>query len=137
MAEAVIKPISPFAGNHQPRCLKQFRSQSLHLLQMLEQAIPLIRRITQLELIEGGFAQAAGLPQVAKCIGTGFSPELGTKPAGSQCKRAVQLVAARQLLFEFLLLRPVDGLHRQLVSPGKVKHHLAEALTLKLHQELD
>ena len=137
MAEAVIKTVPPFAGNHQSCCLQQFWSQSLHLLQMLEQAIPLIGRVTQLELIEGGFAQAAGLTQIAKCISTGVCSELCTEPAGGQCKRSVQLVAARQLLFEFLLLRTIDGLHRQLISAGKVKHHLAETLTLKLHQELD
>ena len=49
----------------------------------------------------------------------------------------MQLVTAGQLLAQALLLRALEGLHRQLVFARQLQHHIAEALTLQLHQELD
>ena len=53
MAEAVIEPVAPLAGNHQPSSLEKLRRQPLNLLKMLQQTIPLIRRIAELKGLRG------------------------------------------------------------------------------------
>ena len=45
--KTVIEPIASLTGHDQSSSFEQVRSQPLHLLQMLQQAIPLIRGITQ------------------------------------------------------------------------------------------
>ena len=42
MAEAVIEPVATLTGHHEAGSLQQLWCQPLHLLQMAEQAIPLI-----------------------------------------------------------------------------------------------
>ena len=49
----------------------------------------------------------------------------------------MQLVPAGKLLPEPLLLWPLQGFHRQLVLACQLQHHIAEALALQFHQELD
>ena len=70
MTETVIKTVAAFARNHQTRCFQKFRSESLHLLQVLQQTVPLIWCIAKFELFKRGFVQAACFTQIAKRICT-------------------------------------------------------------------
>ena len=63
--------------------------------------------------------------------------QLIAEPGGRQAQHPVQLIAARELLAQALLLRPLERLHRQLVAARQLQHHITEALALQFHQELD
>ena len=137
MAEAVIKPVAALAGNHQPSSLEKLRGQPFHLLKMLQQTIPLVRRIAELEGLLGGGAQPSGLTEVFEGLCARGCHQLAAKPTGSQGQGPLQLVPAGQLLPQPFLLRTIDRLDRQLISPRQIQHHIAETLALELHQELD
>ena len=49
----------------------------------------------------------------------------------------MQLFATGELLAQPLLLGAIEGLDWQLVFARQLQHHIAEALTLVLHQKLD
>ena len=137
MAEAVIKPITALARHHQTSCLQKLGSQSLHLLKMLQQTIPLIRRVAELEGLLGSRTQPSGLADVFEGFCARGRHQLATKPASSEGQSPLQLVPAGQLLPQPLLLRTIDRLDRQLIAPRQIEHDIAETLTLELHQKLD
>ena len=137
MAEAVIEPVAPLAGNHQPSSLEKLRRQPLNLLKMLQQTIPLIRRIAELKGLLGGGTQPSGLTEVLEGLCASRRHQLAAKPTGSQGQGPLQLVPAGQLLPQPFLLRTIHRLDRQLVAPRQIQHHIAETLALELHQELD
>ena len=49
----------------------------------------------------------------------------------------MKTITARELLPQTLLLGPLDRFDRQLIFPSEIQHHIAETLTLQLHQKLD
>ena len=49
----------------------------------------------------------------------------------------MQLITARELLPQALLLIGIERFNRQGVTPRQLHHHIAEALTLQLHEELE
>ena len=112
MPEAVIETIAALPRHHQTCGFEMLRIQSLHLLEVLQQAIPLIRRITQFKLLKGGVTKSTLVLQVTQRISTGCNLQLAPKPTSSQRQHPMQRVPARQLLFQTLLLRTIDGLHR-------------------------
>ena len=104
---------------------------------MDQQAIPAVRRVSQLKGFKAGRAEAAALAQVGQGPGPLGQTQLGLEPAGGQGQHPVQPIPARKLLAQPLLLRSLQGFHRQLVFAGQFQHHLAEAGALQFHQKLD
>ena len=81
MAKSVVETVSPFSGHNKTCCLKNLRGESLHLLQMFEQAIPLIRGVAQFECLKGGWTEAALFREVCQgCMSRG-ALQLAAKPA--------------------------------------------------------
>ena len=66
LPEAVVVAVAPLTGHHKACRLKQFRLQSLHLLQMAQQAIPALRRIAELEGFQGGLVEPALVAQIGQ-----------------------------------------------------------------------
>jgi hypothetical protein len=137
VAEAVVEAAASLPGHHQAGRLQQIGTEALHLLQVLQQAVPAGRGIAELEGLEGGLGEAALPAQVGEGRRPLRSAQLGLEPARRQGQHPVQTVAAGELLPQPLLLGTVEGLDRQLVLAGQIQHHLAEAGALQLHQELD
>jgi hypothetical protein len=137
MAKAVVKPPTPFAGHHQTGRLQHLGAEALHCGEVGEQTVPTFGGVAQLEIGEGGFAEAPCVLQIAQ----GFSPlwaaELGLVPARRQAEHTVQEVAAGELLTQPFLLGAFEGLHRQLVAACQIEHDIAEGGALELHQKLD
>ena len=98
MTKTVVEPITSLTRNHQSSRFEQFRSQSLHLLQMLQQAIPLIRGITQFKCVLDGRTESTLFREVVEGLLTSRTPQLTAKPAGSEGQSALELVATRELL---------------------------------------
>ena len=59
---------------------------------MLEQTVPLIRGIAELEGLHRGFAQATLIAQISECIGARGTLQLTAKPTGSEGQRTMQLI---------------------------------------------
>ena len=137
MTEAVVEAVAPLAGNHKTGGFQKLGGKTLHLLQVLEQTVPLVRGVTQLKGLLGGQAQAAGLTEIGLSQLSGGTEQLSAEPAGSQGQNALQFLPARQLLAQPFLLRTIDRLDGNLVTACKVENDIAEALSLELHQELD
>ena len=55
MAETVVETVSTLARYDQTSRLQELRGEPFHLLQMLQQAVPLIRRIAKAERLLGGW----------------------------------------------------------------------------------
>ena len=137
MAKAVVEAITALAGHHQTRGLQQLWGQALHLLQVAQQAIPALGRVAEPEGLERGFAQATAIAQIGQSGSPLRGAQLGTEPASSQAQGPMQLLTARELLAQPLLLGALEGFNRQLVLARQLQHHIAEAVALQLHQELD
>ena len=137
MAEAVVETIPPLAGHHQPGGFQQLRAQPLHLLQVGQQAIPLLGGVAELEGLQGGLTEAPAIAQIGQGRGTNRAAQLAAEPAGRQGEHLVELLAAGELLAQALLLGPIEGFDRQLVLARQLQHHIAETLALVFHQELD
>ena len=137
MAKTVVEAIPPFAGYHQPGGLEQLGPQPFHLLEMLDQAIPLLGGVPQFKTVEGGLAQPALSGEIGKGALAFRTTQLATKPARSEGEHLVELLAAGELLAQALLLGAIEGFDRQLVLARQLQHHIAEAVALELHQKLD
>ena len=98
VTKTVVEPIAPLTGNHQSSRFEQVRRQSLHLLQMVQQAIPLIRGITQLKRVLDGRTQSTLFGEVIERLLTSRTAQLGAKPTRSEGQSALELVATRELL---------------------------------------
>ena len=59
---------------------------------MLEQTVPLIGGIAELEGLHRGFAQATLIAQVSQGIGARCTLELTAKPTGSEGQRTMQVI---------------------------------------------
>lgn len=94
MTETVVEAITAFTRHNQTRSFQELGSESLHLLEVLEQSIPLIGCIPELELFERGFVQTACLAQIAQGISPLGCSELRTEPTRRKRQSAMQLVAA-------------------------------------------
>ena len=137
MAKTVVEAIATLAGDHQSSCLQQLSRKAFHLLQMLQQAVPLVRGITETECLLSGECQAAGFREVGKGLLTRRAAQLAAKPTCRQGQGPLKLLPPGELLLQPLLLRTINGLDRHLIATGQIQHHIAETLPLKLHQELD
>ena len=104
---------------------------------MRQQAIPLIRGVTQFKRVLNSRTECAFFREVLEGPLTGGAPQLTAKPAGGEGQSALELVSTRELLAQSLLLRTINRLNRKLVAARQIQHHIAEALTLELHQKLD
>ena len=137
MAEPVVEPIATLTGHHEAGSLQQLWCQTLHLLQMAEQAIPLIRGIAELKRVLRRRGQSPLRREIRHGLLASRALELRSKPTGSQGNSPLKLLTTGQLLTQTLLLRPLNGLHRQLIFASQLQHHVTEALALELHQKLD
>ena len=137
MAETVVETSAPLAGHHQAGGLQQLRGHALHLAQVFQQAVPSVRGVAQLEVLQAGGGQLPLPLQVSQGLLALRPPQLALKPAGRQGQHPVEPLPAGELLAQPLLLGGVDGVHRQLVPAGQLQHHIAEAAALQLHQKLD
>ena len=99
---------------------------------MAEQAIPAVGSKAELEGLQGGFTQAATFAQIGESGGSLRGAQLAAEPTRRKGEDPVQLLLAQPLL-----LGTIEGLDRQLVFARQLQHHIAEALTLMLHQKLD
>jgi hypothetical protein len=84
MAKTVVKAIPPLARHHQPRRFEQFRSESLHLLEMLGQTIQLIRGVSETELLQRRLPQPPFLLQIGEGHRAAAAFQLTAEPAGCQ-----------------------------------------------------
>ena len=137
MAESVVEPVATLAGHHEAGSLQQLWCQALHLLQMVQQAIPLIRGIAQLKRVLRRRGQSPLRREIRQGLLASRALELRSKPTRSQGNGPLKLFTTGQLLTQTLLLRTINGLHRQLIAASQLQNHVTEALTLKLHQKLD
>ena len=137
MPETVIKAIAPLARDHQSCSFQQRWGETLRLLQMADQSIPALRCIAQFKRFDRAVTEPSLLAQVLQSSLAFRALEVGAKPAAGHGQRLVELVPARELLLESLLLFDIKGFDRQRIAPGQLHHHVSEALALELHQELE
>jgi len=104
---------------------------------MADQPIPSLRRVAQLKGFDRAFAQAPLAAQVIQRLASLRLFEVGAEKTAGQRQHPMQLIPAGELLLEPLLLLDIERFHRQRVAPGQLHHHVAEALALQLHQELE
>ena len=118
MAETVIEPLAPLPGHHQSRRLQLLNRQLLHLLQIVDQAIPALRGIAQLKALNAALIKTALLLEVGQGSGPLQLAQVAPEPAAGQGQHAIELLPAGELLPQAFLLGGIKGFHRQRITPG-------------------
>ena len=92
MAKAVIEATSTLARHNETRRFQQLRSQSLHLLKMGQQTIPLIRCVAELKRVLSREAESPNVTEVRASLQAALSQKLAAEPASSQSRGALQFL---------------------------------------------